>query len=576
MSLFQKLVILLFLLSHFSVFSQIKSYHFNRLSQKENLTSQNLNYFVSIDKEGFIWISSPLGFNRFDGVTVKQYLPNLKDSFALKDGNILSNIYLDKVGNEWFSSTQNIYKYEKKIDGFQSFKIKENLNTPYYLLFSDTLNETLLFRLKNQLFQVPINDFSSYKKIGNFNLNTQSTILRHPINKNLLLILPNRKKLEIVEINESGLVIEQREYLDNITSTSLVLLDENNAFVGTEEGLIHLNLKNDSFNIYNNLDNQIIEKIVDIEVYDASTLIVATKSDGLYFFDTKKKEFSSIYDYKDSILRPFKHPIDKITILKNKFLIVSTSGRGIYFTNLKGNKFSHLFQETDPNQDGNSLRSIAQDQMDRSWILGNKGLWVFNNAGKELDSMNNYRTDNIPFYKDFPYCINIDNKNNFWIGCQSGLYFLKNESSTFQTLKFKSNSIIRPFPPVTRITQLSSNQILLSTLNGLYETSNPSISNSLIDLSHLEEGSFSWVVEDTIHKRIILNEVDKGFLIKDLSLRQKITFLEFTPFINQIIQDRNKHFFWLASSEGLYKLIFKGEKYIIEKDTFFPLLSTSH
>jgi len=100
---------------------------FHPLSARQGL-AQSYNWYVYHDTEGFVWISSLSGLNRFDGVNVKQYNSIPGDSASLYGENIYSEFFEDKRKNIWFSTPGAIHCYLRKSDNFRHFFLRDETN----------------------------------------------------------------------------------------------------------------------------------------------------------------------------------------------------------------------------------------------------------------------------------------------------------------------------------------------------------------------------------------------------------------------------------------------------------------
>ena len=147
---------------------QAEVVHLHRLSVEQNLSSQTYNWYVFKDSEGFIWISSINGLNRFDGKEVVQYHPDTDDSLSLAGPNIQSKFFEDINKNLWFSTNEAIHKYNRKNNNFQRFFFEKNdsiLQGNHQILYLDTLKQNLWVRIGDRLF---ISSFNETKDSSTF------------------------------------------------------------------------------------------------------------------------------------------------------------------------------------------------------------------------------------------------------------------------------------------------------------------------------------------------------------------------------------------------------------------------
>ena len=109
--------------------SENSNIKFVRYSTMMGLSSNSQNC-ISQDKEGFIWIGTGDGLNRFDGYTFKVYRKNPQDSMSLRS-NIISCLLTDSKGTLWIGTySGGLSRYNKGNDDFYSFPnlVNSNIN----------------------------------------------------------------------------------------------------------------------------------------------------------------------------------------------------------------------------------------------------------------------------------------------------------------------------------------------------------------------------------------------------------------------------------------------------------------
>src|SRR5215470_17971143 len=129
MSPARHLRLLLFCLFSFPVcHAQMGGGIFYQLNTSSGLSSNRTQDIIQ-DREGFYWIATQDGLNRFDGSYCKVYRYNRNDSNSLPHNNC---IYLleDDNGDIWIGTQMGLSRYKKKEDKFQRFY----LSNPAYPL----------------------------------------------------------------------------------------------------------------------------------------------------------------------------------------------------------------------------------------------------------------------------------------------------------------------------------------------------------------------------------------------------------------------------------------------------------
>ncbi len=117
----KKVVIILFAvvfcLCNNLVYGQIR---FNHLTINEGLT-QNTVYCLLQDREGYIWLGTEDGLNRYDGYEFRQYRPTEKPN-SISNGFITSMVE-DSLGRIWVGTSDGLNVYDKKRDLFKRIEV---------------------------------------------------------------------------------------------------------------------------------------------------------------------------------------------------------------------------------------------------------------------------------------------------------------------------------------------------------------------------------------------------------------------------------------------------------------------
>jgi ligand-binding sensor domain-containing protein len=129
---------LILLLSSYSIYSQPSK--FIKYSNQLGLSS-NDQRCITQDKEGFIWIGTGDGLNRFDGCTFKVYRKIQNDSSSLRS-NIITCLYTDSKGILWIgTSNGGLSRYNKEKDNFYTYSININDTTALLSNYINAITE---------------------------------------------------------------------------------------------------------------------------------------------------------------------------------------------------------------------------------------------------------------------------------------------------------------------------------------------------------------------------------------------------------------------------------------------------
>ena len=93
-----------------------QSYYF-RHYQVENGLSNNTVFCSVQDKNGFLWMGTKDGLNRFDGYNFKVFRNDPDDSTSIGD-NFIRSLFIDEE-NRLYAGTQNgLYKFDPLMEKF--------------------------------------------------------------------------------------------------------------------------------------------------------------------------------------------------------------------------------------------------------------------------------------------------------------------------------------------------------------------------------------------------------------------------------------------------------------------------
>lgn len=92
----------------------------------QNGLSNNIVYETYQDREGFIWIATDNGLNRFDGYDFKIFYHNTEDSTSLSN-NVVRTILEDSNGNMWIGTLDGLNLYNRKTETFKRFNTPQNI-----------------------------------------------------------------------------------------------------------------------------------------------------------------------------------------------------------------------------------------------------------------------------------------------------------------------------------------------------------------------------------------------------------------------------------------------------------------
>jgi len=86
------------------------------------LSQQSIRAMIT-DKDGYLWIGTHDGLNRYDGKTIKTFTRVADDPHSLSSDNIF-DFHIDSKGNLWVLTTFALNRYQPEFENFKRYPLK--------------------------------------------------------------------------------------------------------------------------------------------------------------------------------------------------------------------------------------------------------------------------------------------------------------------------------------------------------------------------------------------------------------------------------------------------------------------
>lgn len=322
-----------------------QSLNFNNLTVKNGLSNNKVNAILQ-DRNGFIWLGTEDGLNRFDGYDFKIYRNNPIDSNSISD-NYIWSLFEDEDGNIWIGTKNGeLNLYNLKSDSFRHWKIETR-----------SIKESGIIAIyKDSNGNVWIGTYQS----GLYRLNPETH--------------------QLINWNYKP---EDPKSLSNNFVTSIIE-DDGYLWISTYNGLNKYNLKsndNTFVRFYsesqnkNSLSNNLIWEISKSD-FEADVLWIAT-ANGLVKYNKRKNLFTRI-DLPGKNSLQFANSISSVVEEKinNETVLWLGTYAGLVHLNLKSGKSIRFVKaETDPSSlVSNEINQIMKDRSGVIWMATESGI----------------------------------------------------------------------------------------------------------------------------------------------------------------------------------------------------------
>lgn len=355
------------------------------LTNNNGLTN-NTVYDICQDKEGFMWFSTSIGLNRYDGKNIKHYysLPNGNKS---ESSTIVARLVYTNDGKLFAGTNEGVSLYNPENDNFEHILSKENTYISYISsLSAGYQNELLIGNGKDMAYIYNYETKSQLK----FDVNVQIYGMTTDDNNTYwgfsrqTLFRFNRKGKQIAKYQVSPSQFE--------SDISYIKFDENKQlWVGTfQHGLFVFNPKTNSF-----VQPEIFKKTkmhyVRTMEYGgkAGEYWVGTES-GLYIIDIIKNKcthYTQSFDNKHQTIND--NAIYKIFQNKQKTFFIGTFFGGVNIINNKHIGFSPIRPENKPyHLQGKAINMFAKASDGKLWIATeDAGIAIFDKQNNSFNHL---------------------------------------------------------------------------------------------------------------------------------------------------------------------------------------------
>jgi diguanylate cyclase (GGDEF)-like protein len=483
-------------------FSNNASQFLSRLSPNEGLSQSYVIKTVQ-DQQGFIWIATGMGLNRYDGYRVQQ-ISGPNNVFATAE---ISTLFIDKQGYLWVSTLHSgLYRVNTHtLATKQFFSGKFTVNDPEIaevITIAQASDNSLWLGISGRVMRLNI---TTGELTTFLSLKTQNQIVRDLlVSGNWLFCATSRGVYRINITTKQATLFEHRP--KNITdndsiNTKFLIADKKlGLLVGTVNGLFSVKNYRDE-NINNMQAQQLLTSfnIWQMLPYESNYLIATNK--GLYRYISATKQVEFILKFSDSRFQITDDNILNVFADRTGNLWLASKSQGVMIWSPLTQRFQNISASTHSKLSHDNVWSLAQSpatqgQQGDLWIGTDNGLNRLNLTTGKIDHylVNDDQKAVTGEHVIRQIFINPDDGNLLWIVNDSGLYsFNKSSGKLARPYVAKKNKNILENKFFYGVSIIDNQTILFFTDKGHYRYNSVSGEiKSLAALDNITPVSLSW------------------------------------------------------------------------------------
>lgn len=401
-------------------------------------------FSIEQDYEGFIWIGTADGLNKFDGTSFSVFKFIQNDSNSLSGGYI-NSIFEDKNKVLWIGTGNGLCTYNRDLNNFRRINCVDKNGVSHifhvYAIYEDSRNNLwigstagiYILNRQNYSLNEYFNDRCDKETVSNCNNICEDKsgnlwfALDNEMNGGLIKYNPETGKFTKYNRNSADLRLKEN-------SVTCVMADNaNNIWIGYKsQGIDVIGIDNKIIHRFKHIPGQInslsTNAINSIIQKDDNSILIGTNGGGIDEYDIKKglfyHHFNSESDY--SLLS---NNVQKIFIDRNGILWAGCWGGGISIFDERFNRFE-LYKEVKGSRNalsGSSVTSFAEDKTGNIWIsTDGGGISLFDPKKKTFTQFRNDDRNPHLLSSNKVLSLQIDNKSGLWVGMwQGGLNYFK-------------------------------------------------------------------------------------------------------------------------------------------------------
>ncbi len=414
--------------------------------------SENTVQAIIQDKQGFLWLGTKDGLNRFDGKESRIFKNNPLNPGSIGN-NFIRSVYEDTNGTLWIGTDNKIFIYNPVTEQFSPFELKTESGISIISAVTDICAENENTIWIGTLTQGAFRFTKNSKKIEHFSENDTLKSLRSNLVWKILKDMsetiwvgtrgglsrynPETRNFITFKPNEGSKSIGDNEILSIFEDT------DGDLWLGTwSGGLFKMDKKTQAFtNYFNNKSTTYISKIRALSEYQKNRILIGS-DDGLYLME-KTTGLVQRVDVPGDPSSLSDQNVYSIYNDREGGIWIGTYFGGVNYLTANRNAIEHFYPRYSGYYlSGKAVSQFCEDEKGNLWIATeDAGLNYFDVQAKQFRKITPQKTGNGLSYHNL-HSLLLDG-DNLWIGTfSSGIDVMNLKTKRFKNYRFNSDNNI--------------------------------------------------------------------------------------------------------------------------------------
>jgi len=414
------------------------SQYLQRISPNEGLSQSHVTS-ITQDKQGYLWIGTQMGLNRYDGYKVEQ----ISGPDAIFEKELISTLFVDQEGYLWVSTMYSgLFRLDpQNFETEQFYSGKINNGDEYFNDVTKIIQQNdneLILGIADGLYRINLTNKELTQLLQ---LKSYEHLIRDLLLVGDSILAASSDGLYQINLN-SGAQTKLKHKPENFTdqdsnNTKLLIRDERlGLLVGTVNGLFQVPLPNE-FDSALTTPKVIIPDLNIWDMIKVEDIYYVATDQGLYQYDAKNNQLDFLLKFSDSQFRTTDNNIIDIYEDHSNNLWLASKSLGLLKWPAITKRFQHLSTTTSPAVSQENVWAIHQDDKGDIWIGTENGLNQYN---IESQTVQHYFVRNNDRPSSGREIINSifrykSNSNLLWLDTGDGLYIFNKKTGTMRRPK---------------------------------------------------------------------------------------------------------------------------------------------
>jgi diguanylate cyclase (GGDEF)-like protein len=460
---------------------------FSRLSTENGLTQDTINSLL-LDNEGFLWLGTDEGLNRFDGYQNKQIFgPNNEFNDVP-----VSYLFQDSKENLWISNYINgVHKYNLKNNTTQKIVDLRAKGNSQIIQVANYISESpvgdILFSMDEGVFSYSYltNKLSVEYSLPDEIIENTDIVRTHLLSQDILFAGTSAGLYAQVKGEDKAVFINHlhdvKKTTDNMNVKYLYADDQDTLWVGTVEGLFSLSLSQAKQFVLGTqpapharlrIENRNIWKLGG---FNGESFYAVTDK-GMFSYKTKSEKLQHILLPTDSRDYISTDVIKVLAIDGNNNIWFGSEADGAFYWSPKSTLFDNVYNTKGGRErkilSHNNIWSMHQQDENSLWVGTRNGLNLYNLVDGTTQSFLVSDDEKAQFSPSTITNIDAGKDNQLWLNTGNGI--IRFDTTTGKTYPLKINSMedeVILKSDIWDVFTTPQGELLLSTHKGFYRYS---------------------------------------------------------------------------------------------------------